>query len=64
MMGTTSQYVLDRRADPSLMNQGDHDRLDKAKAKRARRALALARHNSATILSDNKTATNSGRGDT
>jgi len=34
---TTSQYVLDRRADPSLMDENDITRLLKAEEKRKRR---------------------------
>lgn len=36
---TTSQYVLNRRLDPSLMDEKDIERLIKADAKRARKAF-------------------------
>ena len=36
-MGTTSMYVLQRRLNPSLMDQNDWDRLEKATAKRNRK---------------------------
>lgn len=43
-MGTTSQYVLDRRAKPELMDETDHQRLAHANAKRIRRALRNQSH--------------------
>ncbi len=38
-MGTTSKYVLERRANPSLRDVGDIKRLALAEAKRQRRRL-------------------------
>lgn len=36
-MGTTSQYVLDRRENPSLMDEKDLERLVKAEEKRKKK---------------------------
>jgi hypothetical protein len=36
-MGTTSQYVLDRRKNPYLIDDGDLERMIRAEAKRERR---------------------------
>ena len=38
-MGTTSKYVLERRANPALRDVGDIKRLALAEAKRQRRRL-------------------------
>jgi hypothetical protein len=39
-----SQYVLDRRANPELMDEKDHQRLAKAEAKRERRRVGREVH--------------------
>lgn len=44
-MASTSQYVIDRRLHPELMDEKDRERLDRAEDKRRRRALA-AHHQS------------------
>jgi hypothetical protein len=41
---TTSQYVLDRRANPELMDDRDHQRLARAASKRERRRLRNRSH--------------------